>query len=135
MRPTLNVLSDELIDRILDESMDILATTGMEIRGPAMRQRLVDAGLPQDPTGRVLFPRAVVERANHTAPPTADRMNPPPRRSGCSTATANRTPTWGTTGSISCRARAGCASSTTGPARLASRTRPTSSSTSGWPTA
>ena len=68
MRPTLNVLSDELIDRILDESMDILATTGMEIRGPAMRQRLVDAGLPQDPTGRVLFPRAVVERAIETAP-------------------------------------------------------------------
>ena len=68
MRPTLNVLSDELIDRILDESMSILATTGMEIRGPAMRQRLVDAGLPQDATGRVLFPRAVVERAIETAP-------------------------------------------------------------------
>ncbi len=68
MRPTLNVLSDDLIDRILDEAMDILATTGMEIRGPAMRQRLVDAGLPQDPAGRVLFPRDVVERAIDTAP-------------------------------------------------------------------
>ncbi len=68
MRPTLNVLSDELIDRILDEAYDVLATTGMEIRGPAMRQRLVDAGLPQDPAGRVLFPRDVVERAVASAP-------------------------------------------------------------------
>ena len=125
MRPTLNVLSDELIDRILDEAMDILATTGMEIRGPAMRQRLVDAGLPQDPTGRVLFPRDVVERAIATAPSSFwlfDRDGEPHADLGA-------------TGSISCRARAGCASSTTGPARLASRTRPTSSSTSGWPTA
>ena len=68
MRPTLNVLSDELIERILDEAFDILETTGMEIRGPAMRQRLVDAGLPQDPAGRVLFPRDVVERAVASAP-------------------------------------------------------------------
>ena len=68
MRPTLNVLSDGLIERILDEAFDILATTGMEIRGPAMRQRLVDAGLPQDPAGRVLFPRDVVERAVASAP-------------------------------------------------------------------
>ena len=68
MRPTLNVLSDELIERILDEAMDILASVGMEIRGPAMRQRLLDAGLPTDPAGRVLFPREVVERAIETAP-------------------------------------------------------------------
>jgi trimethylamine--corrinoid protein Co-methyltransferase len=68
VRPTLNVLSDELIGRILDEAMDILATVGMEIRGPLMRQRLIDAGLPTDPAGRVLFPREVVERAIATAP-------------------------------------------------------------------
>jgi trimethylamine---corrinoid protein Co-methyltransferase len=68
VRPTLNVLSDELMDRILDEAMDILASVGMEIRGPVMRQRLIDAGLPTDPAGRVLFPRDVVERAIETAP-------------------------------------------------------------------
>ncbi len=69
MRPTLNVLSAELIERIVDEAMDILATVGMEIRGPLMRQRLLDAGLPLNASGeRVLFPRAIVERAIETAP-------------------------------------------------------------------
>jgi len=68
VRPSLNVLSADLIERILDEAMGILATVGMEVRGPVMRQRLIDAGLPTDPTGRVLFPRDVVERAIASAP-------------------------------------------------------------------
>ncbi len=68
MRPSLNVLSADLIDRILDEAMDILAKVGMEVRGPVMRQRLIEAGLPQDAAGRVLFPRDVVERAIASAP-------------------------------------------------------------------
>ncbi len=62
------MLSDELIERIVDEAMTILATVGMEIRGPVMRQRLIDAGLPTDPAGRVLFPREIVERAIASAP-------------------------------------------------------------------
>ena len=41
MRPTLNVLSSEMIRRILDEAMRIMAEDGMEIRGPGMRQRLL----------------------------------------------------------------------------------------------
>jgi len=69
MRPTLNVLSDTLIERIVDEAKHVLETTGMEIRGHEMRRRLLDAGLPLDAAGeRVLFPRDVVERALATAP-------------------------------------------------------------------
>ncbi len=69
MRPTLSVLSEDLLDRILDESLRVLAETGMEIRGKEMRRRLLDAGLPLDATGdRVLFPRDVVERAIASAP-------------------------------------------------------------------
>ena len=69
MRPRLTVLSDDLIDRILDEAMRILAETGMEIRGPEMRRRLLDAGLPSNAAGdRILFPRDVVERAIDSAP-------------------------------------------------------------------
>jgi trimethylamine--corrinoid protein Co-methyltransferase len=68
MRPSLNVLSPELVDRIVDEALRVLDETGMEIRGPAMRQRLLDAGLPTTSTGRVRFPRAVVERAIADAP-------------------------------------------------------------------
>ena len=64
MRPTLKVLDDDLIARILEEAKRVLAEVGMEIRGATMRQRLVDAGLPTTADGRVLFPREVVERAS-----------------------------------------------------------------------
>ena len=40
----------------------------MEVRGPGLRQRLLDAGLPQRDDGRVLFPRDVVEEAIRVAP-------------------------------------------------------------------
>jgi trimethylamine--corrinoid protein Co-methyltransferase len=68
VRPTLTVLDDALIERILDEAKRVLAETGIEVRGAEMRRRLVEAGLPQDAAGRVLFPRDVVERAIETAP-------------------------------------------------------------------
>jgi len=69
MRPSLNILSDDLATRIVDEAFRVLAEVGMEIRGPEMRRRLLAHGLPLDPTGgRVLFPRAEVERAIAAAP-------------------------------------------------------------------
>jgi trimethylamine---corrinoid protein Co-methyltransferase len=69
MRPNLTMMSDELVGRIVDEAKRVLAETGMEIRGPAMRQRLLDAGLPTNASGeRILFPRDVVERAIASAP-------------------------------------------------------------------
>ena len=69
MRPSLQILDDELIDRIVDEAMRVLAEVGMEIRGKGMRQRLIDHGLPTNATGeRVLFPRDVVEAAIASAP-------------------------------------------------------------------
>jgi len=68
MRPSLNVLEPDLVGRIVDEAKRVLGSTGMEIRGAALRQRLVDAGLPQRPDGRVLFPRDVVEEAIRVAP-------------------------------------------------------------------
>ena len=68
MRPTLRVLDDDLIARILDEAKRVLAEVGMEIRGAEMRRRLIEAGLPTDADGRVLFPREVVERAIADAP-------------------------------------------------------------------
>ncbi|MGQ0430593.1 MAG: trimethylamine methyltransferase family protein [Gammaproteobacteria bacterium] len=68
MRPTLQMLNPELIASILAEAKHIMAQTGMEIRGPRLRQRLLDAGLPTDPAGRVLFPPEFVERAIAAAP-------------------------------------------------------------------
>jgi trimethylamine--corrinoid protein Co-methyltransferase len=68
MRPSLNILDDELIGRIVDEAKRVLAEVGFEIRGPEMRRRLMEAGLPQTDAGRILFPRNVVERAIADAP-------------------------------------------------------------------
>ncbi|HET7495038.1 MAG TPA: trimethylamine methyltransferase family protein, partial [Candidatus Limnocylindrales bacterium] len=68
MRPRLEILDPELIDRILDEAFRVLATVGMEVRGAELRRRLIDAGLPTGPSGRVLFPRDVVEAAIASAP-------------------------------------------------------------------
>jgi trimethylamine--corrinoid protein Co-methyltransferase len=68
MRPTLRILDDALIGDILDEAFHVLAEVGMEVRGAVLRQRLLDHGLKQDASGRVLFPREVVEQAIGDAP-------------------------------------------------------------------
>jgi trimethylamine--corrinoid protein Co-methyltransferase len=68
MRPSLNILDDELVGRIVDEAKRVLAEVGFEIRGPEMRRRLIEAGLPQTDAGRILFPRDIVERAISDAP-------------------------------------------------------------------
>lgn len=69
MRPTLNVLSQDLITRVLDETKRLMAEVGMEIRGPEMKKRLLDSGLKTDASGkRVLFPRDVVDKAIADAP-------------------------------------------------------------------
>jgi trimethylamine--corrinoid protein Co-methyltransferase len=69
MRPTLNVVSDELIAKVLDEAKRIMAETGMEIRGEGMRQRMLDHGLKSDDTGkRILFPADVIDAAIASAP-------------------------------------------------------------------
>jgi trimethylamine--corrinoid protein Co-methyltransferase len=69
MRPTLNVISDELIGKVLDEAKRIMAETGMEIRGESMHQRMLDHGLKTDTSGkRILFPADIVEAAIESAP-------------------------------------------------------------------
>ena len=74
MRPTLNILSDELIGEILGEAKRIMAETGMEIRGANMRQRLLDHGLKTDDKGRVLFAPDVVDAASVETPPALEAV-------------------------------------------------------------
>jgi trimethylamine---corrinoid protein Co-methyltransferase len=69
MRPTLNVLSEAMIGKILAEAQRLMAETGMEIRGPALKQRLLEHGLKTGHDGkRILFPPEVVDRAIRDAP-------------------------------------------------------------------
>ncbi len=72
MRPQLRVVPPELVVPILDEAKQILAQIGVEVRGAALRQRLLDHGLKMartaDDAERVLFPPEVVDRAIQAAP-------------------------------------------------------------------
>lgn len=69
MRPTFTIAPPELLERIVAEAMRVLATVGTEVRGPALRQRLLEAGLPTTADGeRIRFPEDVVTRALATAP-------------------------------------------------------------------
>ena len=64
MRPRIQLLSAELIEQILAESKRILAEIGVEVRGQALRERLLAHGLRQDrESQRVLFPPDLVEWA------------------------------------------------------------------------
>ncbi len=67
MKPSLNVLEDELIDRILTEAKRILSEIGVEVRGAALRQRLLDHGL-QMKDGRILFPPSTIDTAVASTP-------------------------------------------------------------------
>lgn len=67
MRPMLTMLPDELIDRILAESKRILFEVGVEVRGAALKERLLAEGL-QEVNGRVQFPPDVVDKAIQQAP-------------------------------------------------------------------
>ncbi|MDA0679098.1 MAG: trimethylamine methyltransferase family protein [Proteobacteria bacterium] len=76
MRPTLTVLSDEQIDKILTEAKRLMSEVGMEIRGQTMKQRLQDHGLKTDASGkRILFPADVVEKAIADAPSSFTLFN------------------------------------------------------------
>ena len=68
MRPKLQVLEPPLISAIVDEAKRLLDEVGMEIRGKAMRERLLEHGLPTTEDGRVRFPPDVVEKAIADAP-------------------------------------------------------------------
>jgi trimethylamine--corrinoid protein Co-methyltransferase len=69
MRPSLSVLSDELVARVLEDAKRILGEIGIEIRGAQMRERLLAHGLPTDASGaRVLFPPEVVDEAIASCP-------------------------------------------------------------------
>ncbi len=69
MRPTLNIMSDELLHKILHEAKRIMAEIGVEVVGTGLRNRLLDLGLKANPAdGRLLFPPDVVEQAINTTP-------------------------------------------------------------------
>ena len=69
MRPTLSVVEPALVSRIVDEALNVLERIGVLVENATAVQRLARLGLPVDAvSGRLLLPRAAVERALATAP-------------------------------------------------------------------
>ncbi|MFB3827790.1 MAG: trimethylamine methyltransferase family protein [Bryobacteraceae bacterium] len=69
MRPTLKLLEDSLIRRIVDEARSLLATLGIEIHSARAAELLQAHGARLDAGGRVLLTDAVIDAALKTAPP------------------------------------------------------------------
>ena len=75
MRPRLRFLSDELIQRILDEAYKLLEAKGVTLHHESLPRRLAEAGCLLDTDGkRVRMPREVVEAAG------LDRRHAPLRK-------------------------------------------------------
>ena len=69
MKPTIAILEPDLIEKILAEAKRILAEVGIEIMGPALRERMLAHGLKQAPdSSRLFFPPAEIDRAIASAP-------------------------------------------------------------------
>ncbi len=69
MRPRLEILETPLVERIIDEALAVLETTGLLVDHEPAFDRLQAAGLPGDAaTRRITFPRRAVEEALAAAP-------------------------------------------------------------------
>jgi trimethylamine--corrinoid protein Co-methyltransferase len=69
MRPILRLLDEPLIDRILAEARDILATLGVEIHNPGILALLADHGAPVDREKcRACLPGDLIDKALQTSP-------------------------------------------------------------------
>ncbi|MFQ5577462.1 MAG: trimethylamine methyltransferase family protein [Anaerolineae bacterium] len=70
-KPALRILDEGTIVTVLAEARRILAEIGIEVRLPALKERLLAYGLSATPAGdRIRFPPDVVERAIRAAPQT-----------------------------------------------------------------
>ena len=71
MRPRLRLLDDALVDRVLDEARDLLATLGVQVHNEAAVEILAANGAHVDgERGRIRIPGAVLDGALRTAPHT-----------------------------------------------------------------
>lgn len=72
-RPVFRLLADELAAHIIEEAHRILETAGILMEHVGARHLLLDHGARADAhTGRVYFPRSVIERALATCPDSFD---------------------------------------------------------------
>jgi len=69
LRPSVRLLADPLVERILAEARDVLRRLGVEVAHPEVADLLLAAGATRDPaTGRILLDDGLVDRSLGSAP-------------------------------------------------------------------
>ena len=69
MQPKLTLLSDELIDRVLEEACELLRCPGIKVQNPEARELLAEAGATIYPENQVIgIPASLVHKALESAP-------------------------------------------------------------------
>src|SRR3990172_5664481 len=69
MQPKLTLLSDEMIQRVLEEAYQLLRCPGIKVQNPEARELLAEAGAIIYPENRVIgIPASLVARALESAP-------------------------------------------------------------------
>ncbi|MDO9348151.1 MAG: trimethylamine methyltransferase family protein, partial [Anaerolineales bacterium] len=69
MQPRLELLSKELVDRILDEAFQLMINPGIKVQSLEARRLLADAGAQVDEAREVVkIPEKVVRKALETVP-------------------------------------------------------------------
>src|SRR6266508_4702278 len=69
MQPKLSLLTDDLIQRILEEAFQLLLKPGIKVQNPEARELLISAGVPVDEETFVArIPKQIVQRALETVP-------------------------------------------------------------------
>ncbi|MEW6411724.1 MAG: trimethylamine methyltransferase family protein [Candidatus Zixiibacteriota bacterium] len=80
MRPKVRFLTDELIEKIIDEARSLLENLGVEIHNPAILNMLADHGAKIDVAGRhVWIPGKLIDQALKTAPASFKLYDSPGR--------------------------------------------------------
>ncbi len=69
MQPKLELLSQELVGRILDEAFQLLRSTGVKAQSSEAQKFLVQAGARVDEPNEIAYiPEAVIRQALETVP-------------------------------------------------------------------
>jgi len=81
VRPRTQILSSALVDRILDEAFEVLATIGILVENSDARQLLFDSGATESAARRVMIPQSLVEHSLSKAPDLFNLWDVPLKRS------------------------------------------------------
>ncbi len=81
LRPQTQVLAPALLERIVNEAFEVLASIGILVENPEARQLLLDNGAKESAAGRVLIPRSFVEHALSATPHAFNLWDVPSKRS------------------------------------------------------